>query len=202
MFRTLTESPVLERLHNVLEAEIRVVQESINETSEQYEAAIDDGYELIENLLGMSFVSAQVFITSVQSEINAISKLCISRYGNELPIAQKQSLFKLGPSLGARTAHSAIEVVDGVANYWKHGDQWETEKGGSIWTTNRHNLRTVEIVNSIGLLPSSTGNLRKAARMLDVTSYDDLTPVRAVTCSWAKKAYEATKKQVLNSIKH
>ena len=67
----------------------------------------------------------------------------------------------------AESKYTGIEAINAVANYWKHHEEWPrcSEQNGeclvSAW--NRDNRRTVEIVTSLGMSPSLTGNMRTAA---------------------------------------
>lgn len=82
-----------------------------------------------------------------------------------------------------------MQVVNAVANYWKHHDEWMTASVmlknngfGLEWDTSTmksSEKQTVEIVESIGMEASSTGNIRTAAKAIGITdSFNDLSPLR------------------------
>jgi len=60
-----------------------------------------------------------------------------------------------------------------------------------------HEKLTVEIVMSIRMSPSSTGNLRTAVEAFGVTdSYEDLSPIREKIRNWAYSLYEKAQSEV------
>jgi len=98
-----------------------------------------------------------------------------------------------------------VKVVNAVANYWKHHDDWpkqyvrEQLKGvGEVaacrWDTSKINDRdrkTMEIVTSIGMRPDGL-NMQAAASALGISELWDLSPLRKVLEDWVRSLLEAT----------
>lgn len=75
------------------------------------------------------------------------------------------------------TPFSAAEVINGVANYWKHSDDWTTCESVQgvrfvqVWDLSVMSplqKGTAELVSALGLCPGSSGNLRDAANALGI----------------------------------
>jgi hypothetical protein len=207
------EDPSLERMHHAIERELRAVSKQFRKgmseaNQERRDAVIDEGCERIEELLGMAFVVAQSFITTVRAGIAKASELCISNFGRGLSVAsgaKAYGTFQLGPKFGWGP-HTAVEVTNAVANYWKHHEDWPTReqpRAGRIvtlWDTDGmrgNEQKTVEIVASIGVEYGSSGNLRTAAKALGVREpYEDLSSVREVLRIWAQDVHDTTRSEL------
>jgi hypothetical protein len=207
------EDPSLDRMHHAIERELRTVSKQFRKAGakaslEYQEALIDEGCERIEELLGMAFVVAQSFITTVRSGILKVSEICASNFGQALSVASGSRAYgtlQRGPKFGSGS-HTAAEVINAIANYWKHHEDWPTveqPQAGRIatrWDTNGmrgNEQKTVAIVTGIGLAYGSTGNLRTAADAFGVREpYENLSPVRDVLRSWAQDVYDETRREL------
>ncbi len=146
--------------------------------------AIDDrfyneGILIIEQLLGTTFVFYQTYITSI------ISKFLFYKYqveqeleiNLELPSFknQKNVILQIGqipPKFtykeGDKEEHySAIQVIDGFANYFKHHEEWNYD-----WKNlNQSAEKTVNIIKSVeGVNFDNNDNMIKASRALGNTT--------------------------------
>ena len=202
---------VVERLHTPVEREIAASGRRIDKAKgsgndEYYQAVVDEECEHIEELLGLAFVTAQTFIARLRSHVRSASKALKEEFGTGLSfVAEPDGILTRGPKL--RDGHPVIEVINAVANYWKHEDAWQTgeepKNGRSIpvWKPEQREKRTVELVTSIGMQRGSTGNLRQAARVLGVKDYADLSPIREGLKSWAGDLIHATRSEVADLLK-
>jgi hypothetical protein len=77
--------------------------------------------------------------------------------------------------------YSKVEVVNALANYFKHQDEWL----GSWDQLQGPARQTAEIIRSIGAEEYSTGNLRTGARWLGVA--DDIRLLSHVVGQWRSK---------------
>jgi hypothetical protein len=210
--RLAATSDIIDRLHRAIEKEITSASKRIESAartgdSDYADGVTDDECELVEQLLGLAFVAGQTFMTSVRTRIVRLSVACESQFGRPLTLGGNRGYdtFKVGASMQAGSGFTKAEVVNAIANYWKHQEDWPTgeEARGSrivtVWdlTALRNNeKRTVEIVVGIGMLPGNTGNLRSAARVLGVTNFEDLSPIRQELHSWAQTVYTQTREEL------
>jgi len=207
------EDPSLERMHHAIERELRGVSKLFRKAGakaslEYQEALIDEGCERIEELLGMAFAVAQSSITTVRTGISSASAICESNLGQRLsiaPDAKAYGTFQLGPKFGSGP-YTAAEVINAVANYWKHHEDWPTVEQpragriATLWDKNGrrgNEQKTVAIVMSIGLAYGSSGNLRTAAEALGIREpYENLSPIRDVLRRWAQDVYDKTRAEI------
>ncbi len=207
-------SAILDHLHRPIEQEIAAAFERIelaarNGEDEYRDAVTDDECALVEELLGLAFVAAQTFMTGVRTSIAALSKACENDFGRPLAFARQPKsfdVFNKGDPLQPGSPHTTAKVINAIANYWKHQEDWPTRediknhRSVTVWdpATMRtdNEKRTLEVVTGIGMAPLSSGNLRAAAEMLGVTDYRDLSPIRQKLKHWANSIYEAARQGV------
>jgi hypothetical protein len=202
-----TSNSALERIHRAIEGEIdrgsrRLEAAERKGNPDMLDSLIDDECEEVEELLGIASVAGQSFINRIRSRLSALNRVCQTDFGEQLRFFaagnSHNDLLRRAQTL-TTTPFSAAEIVNGVANYWKHADEWttsESEKGGrfvQVWDVSQMShlqKGTVELVSAIGLCPGSSGNLRDAVRALGVEKYQDLRPMRRELTLWAKDVYE------------
>jgi hypothetical protein len=153
----------------------------------------DDERDIIENLLGTAFVVCQGRVTSVVSAAIDLVKYC-SKKG--LPFAaypgEKRAILKLDAPLGAGAAASftRIQVIDAIANYFKHRDEWK----GVDWTKlNETSRRTADIIVAAGLQTGSTGNLRRGAIALGNVDLKSMSVFVSIVDEWTQDVIARTK---------
>jgi hypothetical protein len=87
-----------------------------------------------------------------------------------------------------------VEVVNAIANYWKHHDEAATylvpqdeflELQWDISGLGPNERNTVKIVSTLGMSPGSSANLRTAIPVLGMIDYHDLSPLRRILEAWA-----------------
>jgi hypothetical protein len=197
----------IERIHRAIEAEIdrgskRLENAAKKGNPDMLDSLIDDECEEIEELLGIAFVAGQSFINRIRSRLSALDRVCLADFGERLGFFaagnSMNDLLRRGRTV-TTTPFSTSEVVNGVANYWKHSDEWttcESVKGSrfvQVWDISvMSNLQkgTAELVSALGLCPGSSGNLRDAANALGIEKFQDLRPMRKELTLWAKDVYE------------
>jgi hypothetical protein len=195
LLRIHAQSDTLERLHRAVEREIRAASRAIQRATRNedlVEAVAGDEILTIEELLGLAFVAAQSFITLIRTELIAVNNVHLRYLKSPISFVGSNGYdaLKLAPTLPAANC-SEVEAINGVANYWKHSEEWLASEAKSgtqvreVWVSGKNNKRTVEIVTALGLVPNSNGNLRKAAKALGVKDFEDLSPIRKILKSWA-----------------
>lgn len=204
----------LDNLHSIIEHEIVLSSHRIQDASRSadesfHEAVTDNECDRVEQLLGLAFVAAQTFITTVRSSIARLSQICKNDLGSPLSFVtslKAHELLKLAEPMRNYPKYTEIEVINAVANYWKHQEEWpirielKDEYREQVWDQTQMRppeKLTVQIVASIGMAPSSTGNLRTAYEAFDLaSSYEDLSPIRDKLRTWAHTLQGRVKSEV------
>lgn len=141
---------------------IRAAAKRIDSGSEE---VADYEVEIVENLLGVAYVTCQPQITAI---VQAVLRL--PDHG-----VDARALRDRGPRFDSN--YSKVEVLWGLANYFKHRDEWSR----NTWTNppNKMTERTVKAITPAGLECGSSGNLRTGAkprRMIDAVNGAQLNP--------------------------
>jgi hypothetical protein len=162
-----------ESVLSALGSGIRVAEKRINSGGEEvaeYEA------EIIENLLGVAYVTCQPQITAV---VQAVLRL--PDHG-----LNARALRDRGPRFDGN--YSQVEVLWNLANYFKHRDEWSRD----TWTNPPHKMteHTVKVITAVGLESGSTGNLRTGAEALGNTAYGDVTVFQEIIRLWGTDVRE------------
>lgn len=183
------DDPGINNLYHVLEQAIASSSRRLDEASGSgdewwQQAMTDDENNRIEQLLGWAFLAAQIYITTVRERVKVLSDACHE----------------------ARIMNMEIERINAIANYWKHREEWPAcppRKGKKevklMWNHAKMKpiqKKTAEIVESIGMSPSSSGNLFIAAKAFGVTEFEDLSPLRNKLHGWARSLLEKAKSEV------
>lgn len=167
---------------------IQTVKEAEETNDEDYIDYVgDEEIGIIENLLGVSFVLCQSYITLVVSRIMALHKSC---KGNKIDLSTtdgtKANIMKLGSPLLLQTEYSQVQIIDAFANYFKHHEEWDKS-----WNQlPDRSAKTVQILSAIGASQFSTGNFRVAAKKLGNYSYDNPQIFSRILQDWSQAVYE------------
>jgi hypothetical protein len=121
---------------------INSISETINKVSKEMEYQkeqyfIEESILLLEDLYGITFVVAQVYITGTVSDIKTIGK-GVKNISKELLLNQYSELLP-GNKI------TKMELCDALANYCKHHDEWGN------WSSSGRHQKTVSILNSVGI---------------------------------------------------
>lgn len=143
------------------------------EHSDYADVFIDEETALIETLLGTVFVVCQTHITAIRSRLQALHRYHLSQeLKNPLTTTtgRKQDILRFGGRKIRKAGYSAVEAIDGFANYFKHNDEWY----GNWKKLKGQAAGTVAIITAVGAQQGSTGNLRTAAERLGNKKYSDV----------------------------
>jgi hypothetical protein len=222
LLRFVAKTDRLEDLHHPIEGEIKRALERIRRAErmgpEEYVDHVNETSGLlIEELLGLAFAAAQVFLTAVKTRFVALARAYHQEFGAELTLggmagfggkSEKNgySLFKYTGEPPTQASFTAIEAINAVANYWKHHEEWpRTLKPHGKWCkivwndkkANNIQKRTIEIARALGMSPSGgVWNLQEAVKKLGVRRDFDLTPVRRSLQAWAASLLKETEGQI------
>jgi len=143
---------------------------------------------LREMQLGMFLVLCQAYITQV---LGLVSNMHRDFEGLErdgiAPLAARMSkrelMVRFAPKVEG-TGFSTIEVIDALANYFKHHEEW----GGDWDRLQGLQKRTVEIARSAGVADGPAfwraGNLHRCLGRLGVKAHSDLLGLMSMIDDW------------------
>jgi hypothetical protein len=136
---------------------LHTLSESINEINKQLDLAkeeweIEDGVFQIEELLGVTFVVAQTYITGTVADVNRITK-SPTKIKKEL-LLNKSNEFIIGSNI------TKLELCDGMANFYKHREEW------TDWSIPGKNQKTIFVLNSVGIEQTDVIPFDKAVGLL------------------------------------
>lgn len=178
---------VLEALSKAIEASQRRMKEALGSKQEKYiEYVSDTESDLVENLLGAAFIVCQVQITSIaQRAIDARAEILKSACPEFNEFGDKKWGVMLKGEQFGRSSYSKVCVLNSLANYFKHRDEWEPKLD---WTMlkSRGSRNTALVIEAAGLKPGSTGNLRNGAESLGLGGYHQLSILTDIIGSWAE----------------
>ncbi len=135
--------------------------------------------EAIENLLGLCFVICQVFITNVVS-------VC-----GRIPIANEQKTKKtkfrsnlLGRCSPIAIKYTQVAMIDGLANYFKHRDEWPS----GVLPSDGPAKETACIIKALHGESDSARKLRKGFEaVVGDSEYSRVDRLAESVQSWAEK---------------
>lgn len=161
---------------------------------------------LIDDALGLAFVTCQLFITAVVSGCQCLHRFHAS-YGKSMaggggrqPIGllcwdKRQLLQRNNPMVGA-SGISGVAAIDALANYFKHRDEWPNDwkylKGSQELTATT--LRKLGLLKDMDGTIVRAGDLRDGFKLLARhDQHDRLRDLKAILDGWPDelmKGYE------------
>jgi len=149
------------------------------------EKKAQDEIRVMEDILGCAFVMAQTSIKRVANSTRALNALAKSS-----TIAQKtvHELMRWPGHERQAPPYSKIELIDAVANWWKHREEWPCD-----WAeiTTRQARETAQRIASLGISSNTPGKLLEivghfglSAPSAQMTS--NLAPLWALVRQWAE----------------
>lgn len=155
-------------------------------------------YELIiETQIGLVLILCQTYIAKVISQVSLFYRDyegAFDKKPKKINSSKQSLLANYGPKLRDTPYHS-IEVIDALANYFKHHEEW-----GGNRSSSRIKKRTTTIVSDVGgdlnLTLWYSRNLSKCIKKLGVNSMKDLYVLPKIVDEWkvdAGKAIEELK---------
>ncbi|MCK4419262.1 hypothetical protein KAV79_05605 [Candidatus Aerophobetes bacterium] len=188
-------------LRRVLEAFsdlIVEVESSITEASgcdEYIEAVVDEETAVIEDLLGCGFVACQSYIAAVVSGVRSLHKrakadehqLCTT---NET----KDSIMRFRGNTVAGGNYTEIQVINAFANYFKHHEGWPRQWGNATGPA----AETIAVIQAVGAIQASTGNLRTGSESLGNKEYKHLGAFADKLSEWLARLCSEYRRELQN----
>jgi hypothetical protein len=184
---------VLNSLGEAVSASGKVIERARASGDEYYlDSVADDEADVVEGLVGAAFVVSQTQITGVVSSIKRLVRRA-SNDGHTLTSCSgtKEGILQMAsPTIGT-TAVSRIQVIDAMANFFKHHDEWTVP-----WSSLAPNQkRTADIVVTVGGSEGSTGNLRTGLDALGI-DYDRLDDLHDEISTWARTVIDTYEREL------
>jgi hypothetical protein len=171
------EADAYEDVLIALGAGIRKVAKRIERAREDDDAFIDDATQIIENMLGTTYVVCQNEITAVvQAALRVDDAAKASIFLGSNAAERKSSVRALGAKFDVR--FSNVEVLWHLGNYFKHREEWDPV------TWDGANSFTLNTIRAAGLEPGCSGNLRQGAEALGNTEYSDMDVFQQTIRTW------------------
>ena len=126
-------------------------------------------------LIGACFVLAQANIT------RALAILAELPEGDSCLPTDKRGRLDASNEHVPGTQVSQIAAIDGVANYFKHNDQWTCD-----WKTSDSQISasTIQLALDIGMHPGDPDNMLTAARVLGLADGDGVQRLAEMVGGW------------------
>jgi hypothetical protein len=168
-----------QRIASDLHETVSKVNDRIDKLPSNAEWASDEAYaesETVEGLIGTAFVLYQTYLTSV---VSSVKGLATDGYAGA-PSKKVDVLRLESAPITAAVSYSRMEVVNAVANYFKHRDEWPADWSAATGQTKD----TVDVISAIGLSSNEHFNLMKAAKALGDDAFDGTCPLVREMQSW------------------
>lgn len=173
---------------------INVIDDASLAEIEYGDMIVDEESDIIENLLGTSFVLSQTYISCIVSRVKGLHAFFEKREGrhiSNLKSEKKDILIFGGETIkGGGNEFTDVEVVEAFANYFKHRDEWSRD-----WSRlTRVQKKAAKVLQSFNASSGSSGNLRVGSEVLGNTDYKSVGIFAERLKSWGvniKKAYNS-----------
>lgn len=156
---------------------------------EEYaDGVVDKENEVIEEFLGDASVICQNQITHVVSIAMPLHRECPTLGTTD---GTKEGIMRLGTKLTSTSKYSRIEVLDALANYFKHRDEWHRS-----WAKlDKRSKPTADIITQAGAREHYSGNFRDVCSNLGVSDYYDLGPLEKIVRDWRDTVIDLYEKE-------
>jgi hypothetical protein len=164
------------------------------EEGEDLSAITDSECEVVEELLGVAFVLCQVNITECVSWVQRLLRLVRKEQKHLKTVTGgRVSLMRHGKPAGQK--YAPVEIIDALANYYKHHSQWE-----SGWPITNWNKATIPVLRHIGASHGYSANLRNGSEHLGNSDYTDVRIFADHVKQWRRSLHDTIEAE-LRSIK-
>lgn len=151
------------------------IKQDLDGAIEDYER--DEALDHAEALLGMAFLTAQIYIAGTVGDVNRIT-------GSKVRLTKEHLLKQYGKRV-PNTAITELQLIDAIANYFKHHDE------GSNWSAMGQSQKTLSILRAAGI--SETYPCLKVADFLCPGDVPDVGQLVSIIRNWRKMVIDAHK---------
>lgn len=145
------------------------------------EAWLEDERSYIEDLLGLAYVSCQIYIVRSMSEVRNIRKML------GLDELRNWEIMACCSVRVAESAVSGIQLINAAANYFKHSSEWSRP-----WSElSGRQRQTAEVLEAAGCSAGCTGNMRIVAERLGNERYSNTLRLAGIVGDWTREISNA-----------
>lgn len=187
---------VLEALSDtIIEAESSITEASETGYDEYIEAVVDEETAVIEDLLGCGFVACQSYIAAVVSGVKSLHKRAKAD-GHQLCTTNgtKDSIMRFRGNTVAGGNYTEIQVINAFANYFKHHEEWPRQWGNATGPA----AETIAVIQAVGAIQASTGNLRTGSESLGNKEYKQLGAFADKLLEWSARLCSEYRRELEN----
>lgn len=141
-----------------------------------YSVEDEHNIEVVEHLIGVAFVLGQATITQAVSLVKRMHRE--ANAPDWIPF-KKDDIINAASPIHTESGLGKITIVDAVADYYKHRDEWTDQDWAGPDIKNRTILKAV----SLGLGQKGHHNMERALRQLDVF-VSDMSPLADLVVKW------------------
>lgn len=181
-----------EVLSKLLDAHIAAIQEGNTELEKErrtggedsLEALSDEQSDFVENIYGCSMVACQAYLTLIVSRVKSLHD-ALRRKSMTLSTTsgRKKDIMGKFSSNPTGSAYTQIEIINALANYYKHADEWNLD-----WAKEQgQSAETISIIQTLGLESGSSANLATGVKAL----CGGLKPLPPIIRDWQSKLTKA-----------
>jgi hypothetical protein len=176
---------VLDSLGNAVSESVKSIDTARARGDEEHLNAIgEEESGVLESLVGTAFVVAQTHITGIVSAIIRLHEA--NRSQLTICDGKRPGILHLASPQVATSGFNRIEVIEALANYFKHGDEWTAP-----WSALKgRSASTVKVILAIGCKANGTGNLCHGLKVLGIDQ-DLLGLLYREVAAWGKAVISA-----------
>ena len=150
---------------------------------EDYQYLFERNTQNLENSLGLCFIIAQNFITSVVSDIKKFHNQN-AQYESKKP-EKKELISEAFSEIVPNSNFTRIQAIDAIANYFKHNDEWIRGWGGKWVGLKPNEINTIYIVSFLGMTRSNPNNIQLACEKLNFNKENILQETYDLLNTWS-----------------
>lgn len=172
-----------------------IANAEVNGDVETWESVVDEETEIVEHLLGVSFVLCQIQLTYIVSAICELNAYCDKQQKPWNRFQKKNRRAEILQYNGLYAVDPRIMIIEHSANYFKHQHEWDRDWDYYLNQANCSDPRICQRAEIIGTLISigarqySSGNLRTVAKHMGNSEYYNLDVFIDILNKWSSNVY-------------
>ncbi len=172
----------LDDILDVTSKKIEGLTNEINSYDEDDERIVELAYQ-IDEFLGVSFLSAHVFVTQIYSSVYRHMKNNRNFLSKEFKMKNKCKQYVLNYPTDIKTGYSEVQKINSIANTFKHSSEWDE---WSEEIKERKSEFTLKLIQSIGLKEGGYGSWYRTTykHLYGNADYSNIYKIRDSIATW------------------